>query len=309
MSSVAESAMGEGSIIFSKLAEEIKEKSVNYHKVNDRRLTATTFLMLFMIGVVVGSASLQCFLFQTGMESYNQIIFASSAVSNNNQLLEIVYNRATTLYTYCSDSATAQRCAFLLTDTRGLTSKVYSMLVDDLRVYLLNTTSLTGLDYYSYYDTTVTLNLHDKLVQVTAKEFLEYFYYSVKKIQTSTQVNSSSTAPLVIDESLYFLFTNWKTLKLINHQSLAFYESASQKEFRFLMMMTYLFYAIFLVTLCILLLLVYLYYTYIEVKKENIIRLNGFLTHALCGKLRQIGEGVRTCLGKSYEELEVALDA
>lgn len=87
MSSIAESAIGEGNIIFSKLAEEIKEKSVNHKKITDKRLNFTTFAIVLMIGVVAGSALLQSYLFSTGMKSYNQIIFASSAVASNNQLL------------------------------------------------------------------------------------------------------------------------------------------------------------------------------------------------------------------------------
>lgn len=56
MSSVAESGIGEGNIMFSKLAEEIKEKAVDHKKVTDRRLTITTGLLILMIGVVVISS-------------------------------------------------------------------------------------------------------------------------------------------------------------------------------------------------------------------------------------------------------------
>lgn len=63
MSSIAESGIGESNIMFSKLAEEIKEKAVDHKKVTDRRLSITTGLLIFMIGVVVASAELQALLF------------------------------------------------------------------------------------------------------------------------------------------------------------------------------------------------------------------------------------------------------
>lgn len=63
MSSVAESGIGEGNIMFSKLAEEIKEKAVDHRKVTDRRLSITTGLLIFMIGVVVVAAEMQEMLF------------------------------------------------------------------------------------------------------------------------------------------------------------------------------------------------------------------------------------------------------
>lgn len=49
--------------MFSKLAEEIKQKAVNYNKVTDRRLSITTGLLIFMIGVVVVAAEMQEMLF------------------------------------------------------------------------------------------------------------------------------------------------------------------------------------------------------------------------------------------------------
>jgi hypothetical protein len=67
-----------------------------------------------MIGVVAGSAFMQSYLFSTGMKSYNQIIFASSAVSSNNQLLESIYNYATSLNYYCSNSSEMIRCNNIL---------------------------------------------------------------------------------------------------------------------------------------------------------------------------------------------------
>jgi hypothetical protein len=65
--------------------------------------------------------------------------------------------------------------------------------------------------------------------------------------------------------------------------------------------MTYFLYVLFLATLFFFLFLVNRYYNYIETKKENIIRLHGFLTHTVCSKLRQIGDGIRQCLTKSYQ--------
>jgi hypothetical protein len=93
--------------MFSKLAEEIKEKSVHPHKVTDKRLSLTTVLIVVMIGVVAGSACLQSYLFSIGMDSYSQLIFSSAAVSSNNQLLETIFNYAINLNNYCSSNITS----------------------------------------------------------------------------------------------------------------------------------------------------------------------------------------------------------
>jgi hypothetical protein len=51
-------------------------------------------------------------------------------------------------------------------------------------------------------------------------------------------------------------------------------------------------YALFLVTLSVFLFFLNRFYSYIETKKENIIRLHSFLTHPSCSKLREISNGV-----------------
>jgi hypothetical protein len=65
-------------------------------------------------------------------------------------------------------------------------------------------------------------------------------------------------------------------------------------------LLTYLLYTLFLATLFIFLFFVNQFYSYIETKRENIIRLHSFLTHPSCIKLREIADGVQLCLAKSY---------
>lgn len=142
---------------------------MNHSKITDRRLNATTLIILVMIGVVAGSAFLQSYLFSTGMNSYNEIIFATSAVSKNHQLMEAIFNYAINLNYYCSNSSEAGRCSEVFQKSHELTKRVYGDLVNSVQVYLLNTTSLTGIRYYSYYDDYVDLYLQNSHISITVK--------------------------------------------------------------------------------------------------------------------------------------------
>ena len=97
-------------------------------------------------------------------------------------------------------------------------------------------------------------------------------------------------------------------MKRVNAEALLYYEEAAQHEFYVLRLLTYSLFAVYVVTLLVLIMLAYYYYAYIEGKKETIIRLHGYLTHSVCAKLRQIGEGVRGCLDCAYEEFDTTLE-
>jgi hypothetical protein len=67
---------------------------------------------------------------------------------------------------------------------------VYGYLIDDIKMYLINTTSLTGVPYYSYYDNQVDFNLNNHSNSVTVKEFLQYYFYAAKNIQNLIEHSS-----------------------------------------------------------------------------------------------------------------------
>lgn len=97
-------------------------------------------------------------------------------------------------------------------------------------------------------------------------------------------------------------------MKRISADALHYYEEASQHEFYVLKLLTYSLFAVYIITLLVLIMLAYYYYAYIENKKEIIIRLHGYLTHSVCTKLKQIGEGVKVCLDCAYEEFDTTLE-
>lgn len=144
-----------------------------------------------MTGVVAGSAFLQSYIFSLGISSYSQLIFSSAAVSSNNQLLEAIFNYAMNLHNYCSqDNSTSYECQYTLERSRGLSKKVYKYLIDDIRVYLINKTALTGIKYYSYYDQHVDFRMENFTTLITVKEFLEYYFYAAKNIQNLIEHHS-----------------------------------------------------------------------------------------------------------------------
>lgn len=89
------------------------------------------------------------------MRSYNELIFASAAVSNNNQLMEIGYNRISTLNYYCTGQTPKSRCFYVRANTDTVISQFSRLFIKGIEAYLKNTTSLTGVRYYSFYDRTV----------------------------------------------------------------------------------------------------------------------------------------------------------
>lgn len=81
---------------------------------------------------------------------------------------------------YCKKSILDDRCKFIVKDTNGVTSLVYTLLVNSFQVYRTNSTALTSTKLYSFYNTPVSLTIQNTSLVVTVKEFIEYYYYSIE---------------------------------------------------------------------------------------------------------------------------------
>ena len=74
--------------------------------------------LIFILTIVSILLVTQVVLYSYGLYSFNEVVFADGAVSDNMQLLEFLYNKVTMFYQYCgSDGYDADRCDFVKTSS------------------------------------------------------------------------------------------------------------------------------------------------------------------------------------------------
>lgn len=124
----------------------------------------------------------ECTLISSGVRSYSQIYEASTYVNNINQLMEVSLNNDEILQEYCN-AMSSSRCSYLNKTQSVLHSQLYQLIATSVSGYLSTQTSLFGIRYYSALDTIVQVTLHDGIVEVPTREFLELYYFSLKQVQ------------------------------------------------------------------------------------------------------------------------------
>lgn len=90
--------------------------------------------------------------FDIGFDSFNSVMFGDGAVSDNNQMLEILYNNILMSRVYCKMKNYDDRCQYLLDSTKKISNILYALYTTDVQVYLKNRTDLTNMKYYASYD-------------------------------------------------------------------------------------------------------------------------------------------------------------
>lgn len=171
MSSVAESSIGEGNVVFSKLIEELKDKTINSNVLYDKNTSLVTIIIAWLEVGVIFFTILQPYLFEYGIDSYSSIITSSSHVSQNSMFLELDYNRLLMTNIYCYDNQTYDkiRCGYILNSSKVLSSNYYRQAVGSMNRYLSDRTFLTNLQFYAAYEMKVELKVGTTTVQASMR--------------------------------------------------------------------------------------------------------------------------------------------
>jgi hypothetical protein len=135
-------------------------------------------LPLFLIGSFVGLQQI----FYNGFQSFNQVLIGDGAVSDNNQMLLIIFNNMVMSRIYCKDQYNV-RCQHILKSNSYINQNMYALFISDIRVFLKNVTFLTKLQYFASYNLPVDYIVNNKTTQVTTMQFMEYYYQSLQRVQ------------------------------------------------------------------------------------------------------------------------------
>lgn len=136
-------------------------------------------------------------------------MFGDGAVSDNNQILEILYNDVHMSRIYCSQQLSSPRCQYLLNSTASLSNILYELYLQDVQVYLQNKTTLSGLKFYASYDIPVNFSLgaNSSSKQISTLQFMEYFYGASKKLHNEVEAGRGDSAEA--DFTMRVLLSNW----------------------------------------------------------------------------------------------------
>lgn len=136
---------------------------------------------LFICGVlVIGFFYGLQTIFSSGFGSFNDVMFGDGAVSDNNQIYEMLYNNILMGKIYCKGEESA-RCAYLKKSTASVSNILYRLYVDDLEVYLKNVSMLTKTKFYESFEIKVPFRVGDTTTEVKTLQFMEYYYYAIRK--------------------------------------------------------------------------------------------------------------------------------
>jgi hypothetical protein len=70
-------------------------------------------------------------IFSSGFGSFNDVMFGDGAVSDNNQIYEILYNNILMGKIYCSEEESS-RCAYIKNTTATISKILYRLYINDL---------------------------------------------------------------------------------------------------------------------------------------------------------------------------------
>ena len=87
------------------------------------------------------------------------VLFADGAVSDNNQMMEFVYNNMQMTQIYCNDT-NSSRCQYILKSNNKIYNEVYSLYYNDVVVFLSNFTAVSKLLYYESYQIPVNFTIN-----------------------------------------------------------------------------------------------------------------------------------------------------
>jgi hypothetical protein len=136
-------------------------------------------------------------------------MFGDGAVSDNNQILEIMYNDVLMSRVYCQEQPSSPRCEYLLNSTAMISDVLYNLYVSDVEVYLQNKTALSGLKFYASYDIVVpfTMGKSNIIQQISTLQFMEYFYAAIKTLYN--EIASKRGNSTEADSAMTILLKNW----------------------------------------------------------------------------------------------------
>lgn len=163
----------------------------------------------------------QIFIYIQGLESYNEVIFADAAVSDNMQMLEILYNKIIMYEQYCkAEQFDAKNCRLAKQSASNIYQDLYSLMAVDIRDMVRNETFFRN-KYFTYEFVPINMTIGGKYFTVDTFQFMEYYIRSFRQIDHELETQGSLT-----DTSLSIILTlkdNWGEMKRINHYNIDFY--------------------------------------------------------------------------------------
>lgn len=229
-------------------------------------------IWLFFCGVlVIGFFYGLETIFSSGFGSFNDVMFGDGAVSDNNQIYEILYNNILMGRIYCKEEESA-RCTYLKKNTAAVSNILYQLYVDDLEVYLKNSSMLTRTKFYESYEIEVPFRVGEVSTNVKTLQFMEYYYYAIRKSYILiTQGRERSEEG---EQTMSILYDNWEAMKYINHIAIYFYMDVGEQELNILLALV-LALAFLLLCLIVAIFLISLKFNrYVSSKKYSIISLH-----------------------------------
>lgn len=160
----------------------IQDRSLCTDHLNYTNYVITTWFVLAVAVFIISTMVGQYVLFSSGLHSFNNVIFADGSVSDNNQLLEIIYNEMLTTRSYCHSNSlyAMERCEYLLKSAEFICDILWKLLRDDMLAHNRNKTMLSGSKFYSFYETPIILNFNGLLVNVSVDLFNFYYFYNLQ---------------------------------------------------------------------------------------------------------------------------------
>ena len=228
-------------------------------------------LILLLAGTMVASVVL----FEKGVMSFNEVVFADGAVSDNMQLLEFLYNKITMVYQYCGEGDfEADRCEFVKSSSKVIEDYLYGLMAIDIEDLVANNTFL-GSPYFFYEFVPINMTINQTSTSITSAQFMEYFIHATKKIRsildTSGKLNSET------DFIYKVLRTNFPEMKRINHLNLDLYEQVGKKELKIVAIYEYSMLGASVLLISILVPLIYWFYYSQEEFQKSLLQAYRFI--------------------------------
>lgn len=210
-----------------KMIEEINERAAAKEQVKYPLLQYTTAALSLLFVLALTAVGCQLFVQVRGLASFNEVIYADSAVSDNMQLLEILYNNIMMFDQHCSGNVTSADCLALsrsASDTEDILTELLALDVQDV----VRNVTFFGHRYFVYEVAEVNMTLNGTRVAVGTFQFMEYFVRHCKALFRQMQrgeVGSEEYREIVAN-----MKANWHEMKRINTGNIQFYEAVGIAE-------------------------------------------------------------------------------
>lgn len=172
-----------------------------------------TIVLIILFVIIMGTIACLFVLETRGLDSFNEIIFADSAVSDNMQLMEMIYNSIIMLGQHCHVSPDPVRCQETKNSLTSMENILTELLARDIEDVVRNVTFL-GHKYFAYEIAEVNATYNGTIVTVGTFQFMENYVRESKHLLNSLKSNDYVPD---FDDSIENLRANWKEMKRINY--------------------------------------------------------------------------------------------